>query len=338
MLSRCLRWGILGNSNIARNKVIPALAASGAGAAVALASRRAGTSADLVNSIGIERSYTAYEDLLRDETVDAVYIGLPNSAHYEWALAALEAGKHVLCEKPIVTQLDEALQLRAVASERRLVVLEGLMIRHHPQWQWLLSKLADGCLGEIRLIQASFSFTLSSPNNIRAKADLGGGALFDLGLYLLSAAWMITKVFPRLVNATATCLRGGDVDADTSITLSYDDGAIAQLSCSLDRFAHQRLNIIGTKGSLEMGRPFSIMPNDIPPIILDQKVGAAIERTCDPVGPANQFTEQFRAFANVVSGAPPAYSIDQSIAVQRMFAAVRQSVASGAQVELGPAT
>ena len=245
-----LRIGILGCANIAK-QFVRDVTGSPKISVVAAASRRLESAAEFSKTFGIERSYASYEALLADGNLNAVYIPLPNSLHAEWAIKAAEAGKHVLCEKPLALGLQQAKSMFDAAHKNKVMLLEAYPYEFQPQTGVMLKLLRDGEIGEVRSVQACFGFTLANPNgNIRMNPELGGGALLDAGSYPLSIIRLVMGCAPVSVMADATWADSG-VDISTMATLYYADGRRAQLSCAMNAANYRRATIAGSAGTLE---------------------------------------------------------------------------------------
>lgn len=247
---QALRLGILGCANIAR-QFVRDTAGSPAVQVVAVASRQLDTAVAFAGALGIERAHGSYEALLADGTVDAIYLPLPNSLHAEWAIRAAQAGKHVLCEKPLSLGVAQARRMFEAAERHGVQLLEAYPYAFQPQHQALLGQLSQGVLGEVRSVQACFGFTVAQgTGNIRLQADLGGGALLDAGSYALSLIRSVMGCAPQRVRADASWTDSG-VDISTSATLFYADGRRAQLSCAMDTANHRRATVVGSQGTIE---------------------------------------------------------------------------------------
>ena len=242
-----VRFGVLGSSSwVARDSVIPALEASPKAALVRTASLAAG-----------ER----YEDVLSDPDVEAVYLPLPNGLHRTWTLAAAEAGKHVLCEKPQATSAAEAAAMAAACEAAGVVLCEAYMTPYHPRSTAIADVVRSGRLGELRFGQAAFRFTHRDPTDHRWQVGMGGGALADLGVYCLAPLLGAAGEAPSAVAASA--VPGGDgVDASFSAWLRFDGGFSATIECSFEAPEHQRLELVGTEASLVVERAFTPGPGD----------------------------------------------------------------------------
>jgi predicted dehydrogenase len=245
-----MRIGILGCANIAK-QFARDLAGSPFASIVAVASRQAQTAQAFAASQGIGRWHASYEALLTDPQVDCIYLPLPNSLHAEWAIKAAQAGKHVLCEKPLALGLAQAQAMFEAARLNGVMLLEAYPYYFQPQTGAMLDFLRQGAIGEVRSMQACFGFTVSqSATNIRLKPELGGGALLDAGSYALSLIRLVMGSAPQQVRADASWADTG-VDISLMATLYYADGRRAQLSCAMDGANHRRATIVGSAGTLE---------------------------------------------------------------------------------------
>jgi len=258
-----VRWGVLSTARIGTEKVIPAMQLGEYCTVTAIASRRLEKAQAAARQLGIKKAYGSYEELLADSDIDVVYISLPNHLHVPWAIKALNAGKHVLCEKPIGLSAAEAQILLDVARKfPRLKVMEAFMYRHHPQWQWAKQKLKEGKIGELRTIQSFFSYYNVDPDNIRNKADIGGGGLMDIGCYCISLSRFIFGVEPWWVCGIMEEDPNMKVDRLTSAILEFASGT-STFTCATQLMTYQRVNIFGTKGRIEIEIPFNA-PSDRP--------------------------------------------------------------------------
>lgn len=245
-----LRMGILGCANIAK-QFTRDVADSPLVSIQAVSSRDLSKAQQFAQSFGIARAHGSYEALLADAALDAIYIPLPNSLHAEWAIRAMQAGKHVLCEKPLALNLAEVTRMFEVAHQHGVMLLESYPYWFQPQTRDLLACLHHDKIGEVRSMQASFGFTLGNPDtNIRMKPDLGGGALLDAGSYPISFIRLVMGCAPERVLAHANWAATG-VDISLMATLFYADGRRAQMSCAMDTANHRRATIVGSHGTVE---------------------------------------------------------------------------------------
>lgn len=258
-----IRWGVLSTARIGTETVIPAMQLGEYCTVTAIASRKLEKARAAARQLDIEKTYGSYEELLTDPDIDAVYIPLPNHLHVPWAIKALNAGKHVLCEKPIGLNAAEAQKLLDAARKfPRLKVMEAFMYRHHPQWQWAKQKVSEGKIGELRTIQTFFSYYNTDPDNIRNKADTGGGGLMDIGCYCISLSRFIFGAKPWRVCGVMEEDPNMKVDRLTSGILEFANGT-STFTCATQLVPYQRVNIFGTKGRIEIEIPFNA-PSDRP--------------------------------------------------------------------------
>lgn len=250
-----VRWGILGCGSIASSAIAPAIRWSEDGELLAIGSRSAERAAEKAAELGAPRSYGSYPDLLADADVDAVYLGLPNGEHARWALAAAQAGKHVLCDKSLTLDVSMALDLRDEFRARDLVLVEGFMVRHHPQWTLVRALLDKGVIGPVRHVRAWFRATLDNPEDHRWSKTLGGGALFDVTCYAVDAARLVVGEEPVRALGTARWAKSG-VDEATDALLEFPSGAVASVHGSLRAPFEQGVVISGERGRIVVERPF----------------------------------------------------------------------------------
>jgi predicted dehydrogenase len=257
---RRLRWGVLSTADIARRKVIPGIRRSARGDVVAIASREASAAASAAAELGIARAHASYEALLADPAVDAIYIPLPNHLHARWTIAALQAGKPVLCEKPLALTADEAQGMVAVARETGVPLVEAFMYRQHPSWVAVRALVASGRIGRVRAVDSWFSYFNDDPGNIRNIAEAGGGALYDIGCYTINLSRMLFDAEPDDVLARVVRDPGLGVDVLTSAILGFGDG-MATFTVSTRVETDQRVDIYGADGRISIDIPFNIPPD-----------------------------------------------------------------------------
>ena len=291
-----VRWGVLSTAKIGTKKVIPAMQLGEYCKFTAIASRQLEKAQAAARRLGIEKAYGSYEELLADCDVDAIYLPLPNHLHVPWAIKALKAGKHVLCEKPIGLNAAEAQELLEASRKfPRLKVMEAFMYQHHPQWQWAKKRVFEGKIGELRTIQSFFSYYNSDPNNIRNKADTGGGGLMDIGCYCISLSRFIFGAEPRRVCGIMEEDPEMKVDRLTSGILEFASGT-STFTCATQLVRYQRVNIFGTKGRIEIEIPFNTPPDQ--PCKIWHGDDARIEEVI--LGICNQYTIQGDLFSRAV--------------------------------------
>ena len=253
-----VRWGILSTAKIGVEKVIPAMQRGDLTDVVAIASRTEARARQAADKLGIGRSFGSYEALLADPDVDAIYNPLPNDQHVPWSIRALEAGKHVLCEKPIGLSAVEGRQL-ADASARypRLKLMEAFMYRHHPQWRATKDLVDSGQIGKLRTIQTFFSYFSDDSGNIRSDPAKGGGGLMDIGCYAISLSRWLFETEPARVFGHVEVDPSWGVDRLASAILDFGDGGSATFTCSMALNPLQVVHVVGTEGRIELSEvPF----------------------------------------------------------------------------------
>jgi predicted dehydrogenase len=321
-----LRWGILSTAKIGVDKVIPAMQRAANCEIVAIASRDVARGQAVANKLAIPTVYGSYEQLLADPNVQAIYNPLPNHLHVPLSIAALEAGKHVLCEKPIGLSADEGQKL-VDASRRfpRLKVMEAFMYRHHPQWQTARRLVKEGKIGELRTIQSFFSYYNDDAANIRNQADIGGGGLADIGCYCISLARFLFDAEPRRVVGVVEHDPKFRTDRIASGILEFAGGT-STFTCSTQLAPYQRVNILGTEGRIEIDIPFNAPPDR--PCTMRHEAGGRTDEISLPV--CDQYTIQGELFARaVLDDTPVPTPIEDAVANMRVIEAVMASGRTG---------
>ncbi|ADI13983.1 Gfo/Idh/MocA family protein [Truepera radiovictrix] len=316
-----LRWGVLSTARIGLKSVVPALQRARNGEVVALASRDEARAREAAGALGIPQAFGSYEALLASPEVDAVYIPLPNTLHKPWALASLAAGKHVLCEKPLGVTASACLEIGRAAASAGLAVMEAFMYRFHPRFRALQELLAAGTIGELRAICSAFSFRLDNRQDIRWQAELGGGALYDVGCYCVNASRTLAGAEPVQVAAFAS-FEGG-VDGSLSGLLRFPGGVTASFDCALTAARRDVLELTGTEGTLRLEAPFSV--GEAETTILERRThrGKTTEERVHTVAGANKFTLMAEAFAeSALTGAPVPYPVSDAAANLRVIEAL----------------
>lgn len=250
-----LRFGILSTANIARAAVIPAIKASRNGEVRAVASRSRERAHAFASETGIPQSYGSYEALLEAEDVDAVYIGLPNSLHCEWTIKAAEAGKHVLCEKPLGATAAECEEMDGAARKNGAVLMEAFMYRFHPRTERVSKLIREGAIGPLAAIQSTFTFRLRRSDDIRLQKDLAGGALMDVGCYCVNVSRTLAAAEPVEAQAFAHWAESG-VDSQMAGTLRFESGLLAQFDCALTLERREAYQAAGPEGCLSVSSAF----------------------------------------------------------------------------------
>lgn len=296
-MKNTINWGVLSTAKIGREKVIPGMQKASNCSVVAIASRSIEQAEITAKLLNIGKAYGSYEEILSDPTIDAIYNPLPNNMHVEWTIKAMQAGKHVLCEKPIGISTDEALKLQQEALKYpHLKVMEAFMYRFHPQWSIVKSKISDGIIGEIKTVQSFFSYFNIDPTNIRNNIDVAGGALMDIGCYCVSFPRFLFDVEPRRV---VSCVDRDPVmktDRLTLALLDFGDGKISSFTCSTQLMPYQRVNIFGTDGHIEIEIPVNA-PKDASSKIWIRTKNGSEEIIVDAV---DQYTLQAEQFAKAI--------------------------------------
>ena len=259
-MSGTVRWGILSTADIGVRKVIPGIRKAARCEVVAIASRDGEQARAVADQLGIPSAHASYEALLADPGVDAVYIPLPNHMHMDWTIAALRAGKHVLCEKPLAMTADDAQRMVDVAHETGLQLMEAFMYRQHPSWVAAMDLVDSGRIGTLTAVQSWFSYYNDDATNIRNIVEYGGGALFDIGCYTINLSRMVFGGEPLHIQASVRRDRATGVDALVSAILDFD-GGIASFTCAIRSESDQRVHIYGTKGRISIDIPFNIPPD-----------------------------------------------------------------------------
>jgi predicted dehydrogenase len=337
-LMKKIRWGVLGAAKIAVEKVIPAMQGGEYSEVVAIASRDRAKAADAAARLGISRAHGSYEALIADPDVDAIYNPLPNHLHLPWTTAAAEAGKHVLCEKPLGLNATEARQLLAIRDRTGVTIQEAFMVWTHPQWVRATELCRSGALGDVRSVVGMFSYYNDDPGNIRNVQEWGGGGLMDIGCYLIVTARMVFGEEPTRVLGLMAADPETNVDTLTSIVLDFPSGQAIGM-CSTRVTAYQRVQVFGTRKRLEIEIPFNA-PNDRPCRLWTDDgrdlFGGGVEAmavdTCD----------QYRIQGDLLSktildGAPQPYPLEMSVRNMEIIDAVFRSAEFGHWETIGQA-
>ncbi len=325
-----LRWGVLGAARIAVDKVVPAMQAAANCEVVAIGSRDAAKGRDAAARLGIPRAFGSYDALLADPDVDAVYIPLPNHLHVPWTVRAAEAGKHVLCEKPIALNAAEAATLLGVRDRTGVRIQEAFMIRTHPQWISAVQLARDGALGRVQSIVAHFSYHNADPANVRNMRDIGGGGLLDIGCYLVHAARWILGRDPRRVSSLIDVDPRLGVDRLASMLLDFGDAQVIA-TCGTQLVPSQRVHILGEKARLEIEIPFNAPPDRPSRIFVDDGSSpSGGNRRVIEFPACDQYTLQGDAFSEAIRrGNDQPLALADSIANMRVLDAIARSASTG---------
>jgi predicted dehydrogenase len=329
-MQKKLRWGVLSTANIGIKKVLPAMQLGRYTSVDAIASRDLVRAQKAASALGIPRAYGSYEELLADPEIDAIYNPLPNQMHVPWTIRAAEAGKHVLCEKPISLTVAEAKTLLAVRERTGVKIGEAFMIRSYTQWLRVGELLRSGRIGQLRSVAGFFSYFNNDPSNIRNHIESGGGALLDIGCYCIQAARYGFGAEPKRVIGLIERDPAMKIDRLTSAMLDFESGQ-AVFTCSTQLVPYQKVQFFGTTGRIEIEIPFNA-PKDRPTRILIDETGelfgSGIKVEEFPI--ADQYTMQGDAFSRaVLEGGEVPIPLEGAIANMSIIEAIFQSAQSG---------
>lgn len=317
-----VRWGVISAANIGVKAVAPAIVASNNGKLVAVGSRDTHKATELYDFAPGTRIYGDYESIINDPEIEAVYIPLPNSLHAEWSIKALEAGKHVLCEKPLATTVEEVAEMVEAAKAHNVLLMEAFMYRFHPQTLWAIEQVQAGVIGPVKLVRSSFSFDIRSrPENIRLNPELAGGSLMDVGCYSLNVCRAIFGHAPTSVVARVHVARPGGVDLATNAILDFGEGRFGFIDSSLVLPARQIAEIIGEKGIITIPVPFT--PGTMEAVVFVTVNGQMREQKFARV---DQYQLEVEHFAQCVrSGQEPAFRLSETMENIATIEAIYQS-------------
>jgi predicted dehydrogenase len=298
-MSRKTNWGILSTAKIGTKQVIPAMQQGKYTDIKAIASRNAERAAEEAENLGIGKSYGSYEELLSDPEIDAIYNPLPNHLHVEWSIKAMEAGKHVLCEKPVALTKEDVERLIQVRDKTGMKIGEAFMVRSHPQWLKARELAQDGTLGEVKAIQGFFSYYNEDADNIRNKAEYGGGSLWDIGCYPINTSRFIFGEEPVRVMALLETDPRFSVDRLGSAILQYPSGQ-AVFTSATQLSPYQRMSIYGTKKHLEVEIPFNAPTDRKTKLYLSDTLWGMEEQETINIEICNQYTLQGDNFSRAI--------------------------------------
>ena len=305
------RWGILSTANIGVSKVIPAIQKASNCEVVAIASRSLKNAVEAANSLGIPKAYGSYDELLQDRDIDIIYNPLPNNLHVTYTVRACKAGKHVLCEKPIALTARDAYYLKTkLFISPQYKIMEAFMYKFHPQWVKAKQLVDSGVIGDMKIVNSFFSYSNTKTDDIRNRAEMGGGALLDIGCYCVSFARFIYDKEPIRVFSYIDRDKGMKIDKLTSGILDFGDGQSSTFTCSTQLSPFQRAQLIGTNGRIEIEIPVNA-PNDKETRIFvyaDGKSEEIVFPICD------QYTLQAEQFSSaILNNQPVPVPIDDAI-------------------------
>ncbi len=317
-MDQTIRWGVMGCARIARMQVVPAILRCPNAHLQAIASRDAEKLAEFRSSFGNFTPHDSYEALIRDPAVDAVYLPLPNSLHCEWAIRAMRAGKHVLCEKPLALNAGEAEEMIRTSHECGVLLMEAFMYRYTDRMRKVHGVLESGVLGPVRSINSTFRFFLDRQNTIKEKPELGGGALYDVGCYPLNLIGLVTQSEP--VSIAVECDTPHGVDVNLSAILRYADGLVATLHCGFNAFGRIYSEIVGTDGALLIPDTFL---DDAGEITLQTRQG----NQSIAVTQSDRYGEEIQDFsASVIEKRMPKLGLEESLRNMRILDRILEKI------------
>lgn len=326
-----IAWGILGCARIAERALIPAIRGAANAELAGIAARDGRRAREWADRFGIPKAYENYAALLADPGIDAVYIPLPNHLHAGWTIRSAEAGKHVLCEKPLALNEREARTMFEAAAKSGVLLLEAFMYRFHPRFEKAMAMVRSGTIGEIQTIRSAFTFVMSSGSeDYRWHPEMGGGALYDVGCYPVSAARTLFGEEPVSVFATARLDPSSGIDLATGLLLEFSRGRQALLDCAFDTPFQSWLEIAGTKGRLALPRAFTAKHFDAPIDIVKDDAAETIL-----VPSANQYIPMVEHFGEcILHRTPLRHSADDALGNARVIDAAFQSMRLGHPLRL----
>lgn len=335
MAEKKIRWGIVSTAKIGLEKVIPGIQRSKTGIAAGIASRTLEKAQGAAQELGIEKAYGSYEDLLADPEIDAIYNPLPNHLHVPVTVQAVEAGKHVLCEKPMALNAEEASKLLDLPKDK--LVAENFMVRAHPQWIRAREIVRSGELGELKAIQCFFSYFNADPGNIRNMADIGGGALYDIGCYTMLAGRYFFEAEPERVVSLVDRDPEFGTDRMSSALLDFGNNRHLNFIVSTQLTPYQRFNLVGTKKRLEIVIPVNAPQEEAVQIRLDD--GSLLgdgSMTSQIIAPSDQYAELVDVFGRAITGEEPlAYGAEDAVQNMKILDALFASAEKGGWADVG---
>ena len=327
---RKIRWGVLGVARIATVRVIPAMQRGELTEVAAIASRDFAKARDAARQLGIPKAYGSYEELLADPEIDAVYNPLPNHLHVPWSIRAAEAGKHVLCEKPVALNAGEVPGLITARDRAGVVFGEAFMVRSHPQWQRAVELVRSGRIGKLRAAYGSFGYFQPEPKNVRNIRAYGGGGLMDVGCYPIKTSRMIFGEEPRRVAGVLERDPAFGTDTLASAILEFPSGH-AVFTCSTQIVPNQTMQFLGTTGRIDFEIPFNAVPGESSHLLIDPGTdikGSGI--VVEEFPPCDQYTLQGDAFAKaILEGGQPPVPLEDSLRNMKVIDAVFRAAESG---------
>ncbi|TKD70959.1 Gfo/Idh/MocA family protein [Pseudalkalibacillus hwajinpoensis] len=327
-----LRFGIMGTANIARKAVIPAITNSDHAKVVSVASG-SGRAKEFAEEMGIKRFHDSYEAMLEDDSIDAVYIPLPNTLHKKWTIEAARKGKHVLCEKPAAITVEDAMEMVQACEDNGVTFMEAFMYQFHPQHNVVRDVIASGEIGDVKHMRSTFSFFLGDrPENIRLNRELGGGSIWDVGCYCIHSSRHILGNEPTKVYVEGNVPAEVGVDMSAAGILTFANGVTASFDCSFERQMSNMYEVLGTKGSIKV--PYAYRP-DAPGasgiVQVTTSEGEVREETVN----GEQYTLMIDHFAQcIATGETPSYSGEATVNNLKAIEACYRSLDNNSPIEM----
>jgi predicted dehydrogenase len=329
-MTQKVKWGVLGVANIAVKKVIPAMQKGEWCEITGIASRDLSKAQAAAEQLNIPKAYGSYDELISDPEIEAIYNPLPNNLHVEWTIKAAEAGKHVLCEKPISMTVAEALPLLRTRDQTGVKIEEAFMVRTHPQWITTLNLIKEGAIGQIQAVEGHFSYNNQDPQNIRNIRETGGGGLMDIGCYMIFFARLIFNDEPTRVVSLIEEHPETKTDVLTSALLEFPAGH-ATFTCGTRMVPYQRVQILGTSGRIEVQIPCNAPPDEPCKVFIDDgsELSGRNIKTIE-FAVCDQYTIQGDRFSQAIrEETEPVLSLEDSIKNMAVIEAVFRSAKSG---------
>ncbi|MEO8286118.1 MAG: Gfo/Idh/MocA family oxidoreductase [Chloroflexota bacterium] len=331
-----VRWGVLGTARIA-DAVVRGIRLSSNSDLAAIASRDASLAQEWATRRDVPHVFGSYDEMLASDVIDAVYVPLPNGLHKEWSIKAMQQGKHVLCEKPLAASADDVREMMAAADANNVKLMEAFMYRFHPQTERVLKLLAEGIIGDLKVIRATFGFVLDNLDDVRWRPDLAGGSLMDVGCYCVNVSRLVAGGNPVVVTARQHVAQSG-VDDLFGGVLEFSGGLLGLVDCDFQSGAgmQQSLSISGTRGRINVAQPFRRDENPVS-IVIDRSEdgdrGGPFESI--EVSGANQYHLMVESFADaVLNHHPTAYTLEDSLGNMQVIDALKESARTGRAIQL----
>ncbi|MFD2215637.1 Gfo/Idh/MocA family protein [Metabacillus endolithicus] len=332
-----VRWGILGSASIAKRAVIPGIKESESGEVVAIASRDLIRARQTADELGIPVAYDSYEELLADDSIDVVYIPLPNHLHKEWTIKAAAAGKHILCEKPLALNAKDAKEMVDACNKAGVLLAEAVMYRYHPRYDVIRDIISSGEIGEIRGIHGTFTFfnPMASLSNFRYKKE-SGGSLYDVGVYPIHAARMILGEEPKAVTVHSFFSDEHDgVDMMDTGLLEFNNGVALSFDCGMMAAGRNTLEILGTKGRIEVPSAFLTNIDKSDNIFVITMKGRDAIRKEVEVPRVNQYALQADVVSkSILNNTPLPYPAEDAVLNMKVVEACLQSAKERRRIEI----